>query len=83
VFYQRGEYEQAVEYLEQAVVLSADDPTIAEHLGDAYRELGRQQEAIRKYRDALSRSPEEDQASRIRGKIEALQGAVLRSDGEP
>ena len=41
VYYQRGDYEQAIEQLERAVELAADDPTIAEHLGDAYIKAGR------------------------------------------
>ena len=37
VYYQRGEYEEAIEQLERAMDLASDDATIAEHLGDAYR----------------------------------------------
>jgi Flp pilus assembly protein TadD len=74
VYYQRGEYQKAVEELEHALELAGEDPTISEHLGDAYRQTGRAQEALRVYRDALSRSKEKDQVERIKGKIEVLDG---------
>ena len=71
----------AIEHLERATTLAADDPTIAEHLGDAYRQVGRSVDALRVYRDALSRSTEVDQAERLRGKIEELQAlGVSRKD---
>ena len=73
VFYQRGDYAQAVEYLERAVAIAGDDPTIAEHLGDAYLKAGRPGDALRVYRDALSRATEPDQTQRLRGKIDDLQ----------
>jgi Flp pilus assembly protein TadD len=78
VYYQRGDYEEAVAQLERAVTLAGDDATIAEHLGDAYRQLGRSAEALRVYRDALSRSKEDEQAERIRSKIEELQASRTR-----
>src|SRR5690606_27592314 len=73
VFYQRGDYASAVRYLERAAALAGDDPTIAEHLGDAYLKAGRAQDALRTYRDALSRSEEPEQTQRLRGKIDDLQ----------
>ena len=45
VYYQKGDYKQAVEQLERAVNLTNSDPTITEHLGDAYRKLGKIKEA--------------------------------------
>ena len=41
VYYRKGEYGKAAEQLEKAVNLTGDDPTITEHLGDAYAKLGR------------------------------------------
>ena len=78
VYYQRGEYDKAIEQLEHAVSLADDDPTIAEHLADAYSRPGAPTEALRVYRDALGRTKDTDQAARIRAKIEELQGAPLR-----
>ena len=65
VYYQRGDYQRAVEQLERAVELAGEDPTIVEHLGDAYQRLGQSDAALRLYRDALA----------------ALQGTRRRSSG--
>ncbi|HBJ91366.1 MAG TPA: hypothetical protein DDZ43_00680, partial [Hyphomonadaceae bacterium] len=44
-YYRLGQYEQAVTYLEHAVELSSNDPTLNDHLGDAYWRVGRRIEA--------------------------------------
>src|SRR5262249_19085348 len=81
VYYQRGDYQKAVEQLERALELAGEDATISEHLGDAYRQTGRSQEALRLYQDALTRSKEKEQVERIKGKIQVLEGAHP-SDGK-
>src|SRR5262249_19259802 len=55
VYYRRGDFRRAVEELERAVELAGDDPTVAEHLGDAYERVGQPRDALRLYRDALGR----------------------------
>lgn len=67
--YLRGNYEQAVEHLEQAVVLVADDPTINDHLGDAYWRVGRTFEARYQWQRALGLKPDEKQAKDLRDKL--------------
>ena len=83
VYYQRGEYPEAVEYLERAVELVNDDPTITEHLGDAYEKVGRIGDASRTYRAALDQATESDQHRRLRDKIDSLArpGRETRSSG--
>jgi tetratricopeptide (TPR) repeat protein len=76
VYYQKGDYKRAVSELERAVSLVVDDPTIIEHLGDAYEKLGRQQEALDRYRRALKRVQEEDQSNRIGEKIQLLERRI-------
>jgi tetratricopeptide (TPR) repeat protein len=49
VYYQKGDYAQAVVELEKASLRVTDDPTILEHLGDAYRALRRFAEARTAY----------------------------------
>jgi tetratricopeptide (TPR) repeat protein len=73
VYYQRGDYRRAIEQLERAAELASDDPTVIEHLGDAYERAGSPQDALRAYRDALGRAKETGQADRLRGKIQALE----------
>ena len=45
VYYQKGDYVKAVEQLERAVEITVDDPTIIEHLGDAYEKAGKKDRA--------------------------------------
>jgi predicted negative regulator of RcsB-dependent stress response len=51
-----------------------DDPTIIEHLGDAYEKAGRSTDAVQAYRQALSHAKETGQIQRLRAKIDALTG---------
>jgi tetratricopeptide (TPR) repeat protein len=53
VYFQRGEYQRAVEALERASQLEPDEPVILEHLGDAYREASRSVDAASAWRRAL------------------------------
>jgi Flp pilus assembly protein TadD len=64
-----------VKHLEAAVELSGDDPTISEHLGDAYEKIGRSEDALRLYRQALGSADEAEQVDRLRKKITALENA--------
>jgi Flp pilus assembly protein TadD len=74
VYYQRGDYNKAVEHLERAVELVGDDPTIVEHLGNAYEKAGRLMDAAHAYRQALGHTKDNEQMQRLRGKINALTG---------
>ena len=76
VYYQKGDYKRAVEQLERAVNLTGSDPTITEHLGDAYRRLGKVKEASHEYSDALKKANEIDQVARLKDKLQVLQNAA-------
>jgi len=58
--------------LERAISLYPQDPTINDHLGDAYWRVGRMREAEFQWQRALSFGPEPEQVSNIRKKL--LQG---------
>jgi Flp pilus assembly protein TadD len=75
VYYQKGEYKKAVEELERAVNLTGSDPTITEHLGDAYRKIGKVREATHEYNDALKKAQESDQVARLKDKLQVLEHA--------
>ncbi len=77
-----GEYAEAVVNLERAAELMAVDPVVNDHLGDAYWAVGRQVEARFQWKRALSFDPEEDEAERIRRKLELGLDAVLEAEGE-
>ena len=50
--------EQAIKYLREAAAALPDDPTIAEHLGDAYARAGRVEEAIEVFMRVLKAHPD-------------------------
>lgn len=80
--YRMGQYAEAVPTLEQAVGLMASDPTVNDHLGDAYWAVGRTREAEFQWRRALSFGPEtEADATRIRRKLEVGLDKVLAEEG--
>ena len=77
--YRRGQYEQALaELLNAAQVLKADDPTVFEHIGDAYEKLQKMPEAL----DYWQRSLALDQANKkLAAKIAAAKTKL--STGAP
>lgn len=66
VHYRRGEFARAVEVLEKADGLAGPEPTILEHLGDAYRAAARPADAAAAYRRALKSLGEESPAEQVR-----------------
>jgi tetratricopeptide (TPR) repeat protein len=76
VYYQKGDYARAIEHLERAVEITVDDPTIIEHLGDAYLKASKPDRALPRYRDALKKSKENDQIKRIKEKIQRLEKKI-------
>ena len=68
-YYRLGNYERAVEALESAVLLRAQDAVINDHLGDAYWRVGRQREARFQWKRALGLDAEEEEAEKIRKKL--------------
>lgn len=66
VFFQMGKYKEAVEYLKQAVALDSD-PTIFDHLGDAYDAIGQPDQARLWWQKALDLQPDNES---IREKID-------------
>jgi tetratricopeptide (TPR) repeat protein len=75
VYYQRGDFKTAIKHLERAVDLAGEDPTVIEHLGDAYQGGGRVPEALRAFRDAMARSKDPNQTERLKAKIQTIEAA--------
>jgi tetratricopeptide (TPR) repeat protein len=80
VFYQRGDYSKAIEHLERAIELAGEDPTITEHLADAYQKVGKSTEALNLYQEALQRSKDNKQLDRLKDKIQRLGGTPVRRE---
>ena len=69
VHFVQGDLEQAIPMLERAAIGQPAEPTINEHLGDAYWVAGRRREARHAWQAALV-SAEDDIATRIREKLD-------------
>ncbi|MEM1130860.1 MAG: tetratricopeptide repeat protein [Pseudomonadota bacterium] len=81
VLFRLGRYDEAVTYMEKAAELLPVDPIINDHLGDVYWAVGRHLEAQFQWRRALSFDPEEEEALRIRKKLEVGLDIVLEEEG--
>lgn len=66
VYYQLGEYDEAITHLERAAELD-NDPTILDHLGDAYHEVGQTKRARQWWQKALDLDPDNQ---KIREKLD-------------
>ena len=69
VMYRNADYKNAVTTLERAVELLPYDPTINDHLGDAYWKVGRELEARFQWERAKNHSKDEDQIQTVSKKI--------------
>lgn len=69
VLYKLGKYEEAVKYLELATTLELHDPTIHDHLGDAYWQVGRKIEARFEWEKVLKMNPSEELEKTVREKL--------------
>ncbi|MFK7942491.1 MAG: tetratricopeptide repeat protein, partial [Paracoccaceae bacterium] len=86
VLYRFGEFDRAVTHLERAVELRPVDPVINDHFGDALWMVGRRVEARFQWKRSLSFEPEEENAVRIREKLDIGLDKVLlreREEGLP
>ena len=81
VFYRLGRYDEAVAPMERAIELLPNDPIINDHLGDVYWMVGREREARFQWERALSFEPTEEDAERIRLKLEIGLDRVLEQEG--
>ena len=80
LLYRIGKFDEAVAPMEKAVELTPNDPIINDHLGDVYWKANRIREARFQWRRALSFGPEENDAERIRRKLDVGLDEVLTSE---
>lgn len=81
VLYRLGRYDEAIVHMERAVELMPVDPIVNDHLGDVLWAVGREREARFQWTRALSFDPEEEDATRIRRKLEVGLDVVLQEEG--
>ena len=67
--YRRGQYDQAVENLEQAVAKEPANAEINDHLGDAYWRVGRRREAGWLWNRVLTLDPDAERRAEVERKI--------------
>jgi tetratricopeptide (TPR) repeat protein len=72
VYFKKGNYRQALKWLNKAVQLVPDDPTILEHLGDVYNMLEQPGKALEYYRRSLEKR--DDGNTSLEEKIRVLNG---------
>ncbi|MDR7123280.1 tetratricopeptide repeat protein [Pseudotabrizicola sp. 4114] len=82
-YFRLGRYADALPQMERASELEPVDPVVTDHLGDVYWAVGRHLEARFQWRRALSFDPKEEDATRIRRKLEIGLDAVLAEEGAP
>lgn len=80
IYYRQGRFEESVPPLERAAVLEPLDPTVNDHLGDAYWMTGRFREAEFQWKMSLSYGPEPDLKDRIMRKLEVGLDAVIEEE---
>ena len=80
VLYRLGKFEAAVKPMEHAATLEPLDPIVNDHLGDVYWKVGRKREAYFQWRRALNFGAEEEDAVRIRQKLDFGLDYVLEQE---
>ena len=73
--YKKGNTGEAVKLLERAVHCSNEDPTLYDHLGDAYAKGGQNNKALECWRQALTLDPS---LAEVKSKIDTLTSASNR-----
>jgi tetratricopeptide (TPR) repeat protein len=84
-YYKMNRYDLAVPHLEKAARLISSDPTIQEHLGHLYLQLGRKREAEEAWERALKEWPnaassdfDAEQAARLQKQLEELKAHLAK-----
>ena len=68
-YFMLGDFKKSVDTLEHALRLIPYDPTLNDHLGDAYWKVGRKNEAIAQWKRVLIYEPKEELKESVTNKI--------------
>jgi Tfp pilus assembly protein PilF len=77
----RGRVKEAVVELEKAARLKPNEPTILEHLGDAYLRSNLREKALTQYSDAVKFAEDEESKRKIQTKADLLRRQLV--EGKP
>lgn len=72
VHFKKGNFKEAVMFLEKATILSPEDPVIMEHLGDAYVKIGDKEKAGEFYNKSHGLQKDEKEKEKLLKKIKDL-----------
>lgn len=72
VYYKKGEYELALQHLNQAREMQPNDPVISEHLGDVYVKLNQPEKAAVYYKQALELDESKERYDIVMQKLNAI-----------
>ncbi len=72
VYFKQNKLDEAEEHLREAVRLEAQDSVILEHLGDLLARKGEVEEARQVYEQSISKAGKEEEAQRVREKLEKI-----------
>jgi len=78
-YYKLGRYQDAVKTLQAAILLVPGDPTINDHLGDAFWRAGRRMEARFQWNHAITFSDDEAEKAAIAAKLKTGLETVSRA----
>jgi Flp pilus assembly protein TadD len=73
VFYEKGEYKEALAEILKAAESVADDATITEHLSDIYAKLGEHGKAMESLRKSIDLEKNEDHKKALQEKLKGLE----------
>jgi Flp pilus assembly protein TadD len=59
VYYQKGQFEKALQVLKKAAELANEDPVVLEHVGDAYLKLNDKINALKYYQKSMAKREKE------------------------
>ncbi len=79
VYFQKGDYETAVTHLENAARMTGYEPTIADHLAQAYVKIHQPHRAVEVYQEAVKHADgnnRQDDVLRMKEKIQALKAKM-------
>jgi tetratricopeptide (TPR) repeat protein len=76
----RGKVSQAIVELEKAAKLKPSEPTILDHLADAYARANLREKALKQYEEALRHAEEDESRQKIAAKLENLRQELVKSN---